>query len=35
MRQYRWQEVALTEQDFPQLPQYVRLKGTCLACQAE
>lgn len=29
------EEVMLTEQDFPQLPQYQRLKGTCFECQAE
>lgn len=29
------EDLELTEQDFPQLPQYQRLKGTCFACQAE
>lgn len=29
------EEITLTEQDFPQLPQYQRLKGTCFECQSE
>lgn len=29
------EDLELTEQDFPQLPQYQRLKGTCFTCQAE